>query len=116
MKKWGAVLFCIACSSGPSQPVEASLDVTTTSGVVHGASAGDGVHSFLGIPYAAPPVGPLRFLPPKPPTAWTTPRDAFTFGPKCSQLNNGSLDGGEDCLYLNVWTPAAPVTKAPVYL
>jgi para-nitrobenzyl esterase len=118
MKKWGAVLFCIACSSGPSQPTEASLDVTTTSGVVHGGSAG-GVHSFLGIPFAEPPVGPLRFLPPKPVTPWTTPRPALTFGPDCAQLGaTGTLAAGssEDCLYVNVWTPAAPVTKAPVYL
>jgi len=92
--------------------------VTTTSGVVHGSSI-DGVHSFLGIPFAAPPVGPLRFLPPKPPAPWTTPRQAIAYGPDCAQLGaTGSLtaSSSEDCLYVNVWTPAAPVTKAPVYL
>jgi len=117
IKRWGAALVCVACSSGPSQPVEASLDVTTASGVVHGASA-DGVHSFLGIPYAAPPVGPLRFLPPKPAPSWSTPRVAATFGPDCSQLGAAGLTttSGEDCLYANVWTPAAPVTNAPVYV
>jgi para-nitrobenzyl esterase len=118
MNKWGAILFCVACSSGSSQPTEASLDVTTASGVVHGASA-DGVHSFLGIPFAAPPTGPLRFLPPKPATPWTTPRAAATFGADCAQLSTGgtlSATSSEDCLYVNVWTPAAPVTKAPVYL
>ncbi len=119
MKRWGFLFcVCVACSSSPPAPVDAPLDVTTTKGVVHGSSA-DGVRSFLGIPFAAPPVGPLRFLPPQPAPAWTTPRDATSFGPDCAQLASGgvlSSTSSEDCLYVNVWTPSAVVTNAPVFL
>jgi para-nitrobenzyl esterase len=107
----------VACSSTPAPPAQGSVDITTDKGAVHGSSA-DGVRAFLGIPYAAPPVGPLRFLPPKEATAWSTPRDTTAFGPNCAQLSNGALSpsSAEDCLYLNVWTPAADVKNAPVFV
>jgi para-nitrobenzyl esterase len=69
------------------------------------------VRSWKGIPFAAPPVGPLRFQPPQPAVAWTEVRDAGAFGPPCiaSPLPGGSaegpLNGSEDCLSLNVWSP-----------
>lgn len=75
--------------------------------------AATGVDEFRGIPYAVPPVGPLRWKPPQSPNAWTGVRAADHFGPRCMQLPLfGDMvfrsDGmSEDCLYLNVWTPAA---------
>jgi para-nitrobenzyl esterase len=77
---------------------------------------------FRGIPYAAPPLGPLRFRPPQAPADWAGQRDATRYGPSAPQ-NPGTLErlmGGqslrtdEDCLTLNVWTPAADAGKRPV--
>ena len=71
-----------------------------------------GVRAFLGIPFAQPPVGALRWVAPQPPASWEGTRQADTFGPRCMQRpffsdmmfrSNGM---SEDCLYLNVWTPA----------
>jgi para-nitrobenzyl esterase len=77
----------------------------------------DGVHVYKGIPYAAPPVGPLRWKPPQAPESWTDPRQTTTFGHACPQHENSvfSLSVGEqdeDCLYLNVWSPALRETDA----
>ena len=88
--------------------------VTTASGQVRG-EAGSGVFVFRGIPYAAPPVGKLRFRPPAPPEGWTGVRDATVFGqapPQCdfplwvASIVAPAVPKGEDCLNLNVWTPA----------
>jgi para-nitrobenzyl esterase len=71
-----------------------------------------GLNVFKGIPYAAPPVGPLRWKPPQPAIAWQAVRKADHFGPRCMQrpvFNDmvfRSAGMSEDCLYLNVWTPA----------
>ena len=66
----------------------------------------DGV--YRGIPYAAPPLGPRRWMPPQPVTPWTAPRRADAFGPVCPQPGySGAMS--EDCLFLNVWTPAKSV-------
>ena len=63
---------------------------------------------FRGVPFAAPPVGPLRWRPPAPPEAWSGTRDALEFGPPCPQLDDdGKVVGEEDCLQLNLWRPAA---------
>ncbi|MDI6875046.1 carboxylesterase/lipase family protein [Candidatus Solincola sp.] len=72
----------------------------------------NGVRSFLGIPYAAPPVGELRWKEPQPVEPWVEVRPCLDYGPSCPQPRSdwtGQLDVGEtseDCLYLNVWTPA----------
>jgi para-nitrobenzyl esterase len=89
-----------------------SLTVVTTSGPVRGL--GGEVSSFKGIPYAAPPVGPLRWRPPREPSPWTDTRDATQFGPQCPQTQpTGPMS--EDCLNLNVWTPARSATdRLPV--
>jgi para-nitrobenzyl esterase len=82
--------------------------VTTNQGAVRGTTAGS-VDEFLGIPYAAPPVGNLRWRPPQPPAAWSGVRDATTFGPSCPQPAGPFAPPGpfsENCLYLNVYTPA----------
>ena len=94
--------------------------VETASGRLRGVER-DGVRAFLGIPYAAPPVGPLRFAAPVPPAAWAGERDAGAFGPAAPQQPDalvtrlGLFPEGpqaEDCLTLNVWTPAAGGRRA----
>src|SRR5271166_3344797 len=71
----------------------------------------DGVAEFLGIPYATPPVGDLRWMPPKPHAPWTAVLDATGYGPTCAQITTlgvfaGPANNNEDCLYLNVFTPS----------
>ncbi len=98
--------------------------VAVTGGILVGKTAtvdGVALHEFQGIPYAAPPLGPLRWKPPQPVPAWQPARDATAFGPRCTQLPLfgdmvfRSRGMSEDCLYLNVWAPAAPaVVKRPV--
>lgn len=85
-----------------------------------------GVAAFLGIPFAAPPVGNLRWRPPQPPTAWKGVRAADRFGTSCLQAVDPAGFGpwkheyvvqdavSEDCLFLNVWTPAQTGTHRPV--
>ena len=81
--------------------------VQTASGAVRGA-ARNGVLEFRGIPYAAPPVGPLRWAPPQPPSPWTETLDAASFRSACPQLARYGLteaSADEDCLTLNVTVP-----------
>ncbi|MBX7083607.1 MAG: carboxylesterase family protein [Nannocystaceae bacterium] len=91
---------------GTSEPGDGA--VLTAFGPVVG-TAGDGVDSFLGIPYATPPLGALRWQPPIDPQCWSQPLVADAFGPECAQLQSedGPLLGDEDCLTLNVWAPQA---------
>ncbi len=86
--------------------------VKTKNGAVKGVISADGkVREFKGIPYAAPPVGPLRWKAPQPVAPWTTVLDANKFGARCMQGNvfgdMGFRDDGpsENCLTLNVWSP-----------
>jgi para-nitrobenzyl esterase len=85
--------------------------VTTSDGAVRGvAGPGSTVDAFLGLPYAAPPTGNLRWRPPQHPAHWQGVRDATAFAPSCPQNPNVNpfLPPGptsEDCLYLNVYTP-----------
>jgi para-nitrobenzyl esterase len=78
----------------------------TANGAVRGLANG-AVDEFLGIPYAAPPVGALRWQPPQPAARWPGVRDATHFAPHCPQLASpfGQASTSEDCLYLNVFTP-----------
>ncbi len=112
-----AVLW-LGCSSSADEPATtSSLDVQTESGVVVGA-ADDGVRSWKGIPFAAPPTGGNRFRAPQPPPKWTSPRDAKAFGSSCPQVavtTGAFASGEEDCLFLNVWSPdPAPREPLPV--
>jgi para-nitrobenzyl esterase len=98
----GAVASLAPASAGPV--------VRLDGGLVRG-TASAGVASFLGLPYAAPPTGNLRWRPPQPAAGWTGVKDATAFGPSCPQATmfNPFLPPGpisEDCLYLNVYTPA----------
>ncbi len=77
----------------------------------------EGVTAFLGVPYAAPPTGALRFAPPQAPACEPEVRVVDTLGPRCPQLESpdGPVLGEEDCLYLNLWTPeASPARARPV--
>lgn len=100
----------------------ASDRVKIANGTIEGTGPQtSGVRHFKGIPYAAPPVGDLRFREPRPVKNWTGVRETKQFGPRCMQLpvfgdmNFRSNGMGEDCLYLNVWTPAKSAgAKLPV--
>jgi para-nitrobenzyl esterase len=99
------------------------LVVETAAGKVRGLRK-DGLAHWRGIPYAAPPAGALRFLPPRPPPPWTGERDATRFGPLAPQSRDpriammsgvsGKLAMSEDCLVLNVVSPAADDARRPV--
>ena len=86
---------------------ESGLVVATVGGAVRGKAAAAG-EEFLGIPYAAPPVGALRWQPPRPAVPWQGTRAATSYAPHCPQPSGafGRASPTENCLYLNVFTPA----------
>src|SRR5260370_24348111 len=98
------------------------VEQRTANGVLQGVVSADGkVRTFKGIPYAAPPVGPLRWKAPEPAASWTGVRKATEYPARCMQAPIYSdmifHDSGpsEDCLYLNLWMPAAPAqSRLPV--
>lgn len=108
-----------ASHSGASAQAGAPL-VAAPAGTLEGTQA-DGVRAFKGIPFARPPVGDLRWRPPVPAARWDGVRKAKTFGKACLQppanpasvYYGGALATSEDCLTLNVWTPAG-ASKMPV--
>jgi len=103
--------------AGTAYATETEVSVAT--GKLKGVHA-DGIDSFKGIPFAAPPVGPLRWRAPQPAAKWSGVRDASTYGHDCMQLPFPSdaaplgTPPAEDCLYLNVWRPAAAKGELPV--
>ena len=116
------VLCFIACVSAPFvspalQTDSKSLIVTTTAGQIQGISRHGGGAEFLGIPFAEPPIGDLRWREPVPAKSWKEVRTATKFGAPCAQPNLGDWNrrdaetGKEDCLFLNVIVPEWPITK-----
>jgi para-nitrobenzyl esterase len=128
-KRWSGfqivAIIAIVALTSLSQPARAQETTSQTQQPQPGlppvpvvrASAGpvqgldnNGVHEYLGIPYAQPPVGDLRWQPPQPYPQWTDTRKATHFGPACAQITTlgpfaGPANNNEDCLYLNVFTP-----------
>lgn len=107
------VSFAYSLIHAPAAQAADQLKVKISQGKVEGKLSTDGqIREFLGIPYAAPPVGPLRWKPPQPAPKWHGVRSATTFGNRCIQSSGYPdmifRDAGpsEDCLTLNVWTPA----------
>lgn len=102
--------------------VASAQEVRTPAGVVQGSEQGS-VRLFKGIPYAQPPVGPLRWKPPVSLPAWSGVRKATAFGPGCVQPRSTAIGiytnppqrTDEDCLTLNIWAPKA-ADKAPVFV
>ena len=118
------VVLAIGCGGGKVARPATTMEVPQlASGPISGTFEG-GVRAYLGIPYAAPPVGELRWKEPQPVAPWDEVRECTGFGPACPQppwrypVISGILDVGptsEDCLYLNVWTRAeSPDERMPV--
>jgi para-nitrobenzyl esterase len=113
----GVLLACGApCALAQSGPV-----VKTDKGSVEGFIS-NGLAEFLGVPYAAPPIGDLRWKPPQPHAAWTGTLETTSFAPICAQVTTlgvfaGPANNNEDCLYLNIYTPDLSTTAGlPVFV
>ncbi len=115
----------VACGLNEADVVETTppivslspLDpVTVTGGQIRGAQADSSseVMVFKGVPFAAPPIGDLRWRPPDPVEPWTGVRDATTSGSICVQDGEQQEPQSEDCLFLNVWAPREPTDPQPV--
>ena len=104
----------LACSAllTVAAPRAAAQAVKTANGLVEGTTEASGIRVFRGMPFAAPPVGDLRWKPPQPVKGWDGVRSARAFGAQCMQrrvfddMVFRASGVSEDCLYLNVWTPA----------
>ncbi|HWR12487.1 MAG TPA: carboxylesterase family protein [Rectinemataceae bacterium] len=121
------LIFLMSCASVPSPTLtstfspgewEGGTTVRTMYGALEGLSDKANTYAWLGIPYAAPPIGDLRWQKPLPPEPWRGIRRAKSFGAKPVQrsIMTGLATGSEDCLFLNVWRPATGEKKLPVYV
>ncbi|KAM6223766.1 LOW QUALITY PROTEIN: cocaine esterase-like [Rhynchocyon petersi] len=119
---WSLLLLLVPALGQASElPIRTTNTGKVQGSLIHVQGAEVDVHTFLGIPFAKPPLGPLRFAPPQPPEAWSGVRDGTSYPAMCLQdfdasvastkilFNDTTLpftDMSEDCLYLNVYTPA----------
>ena len=109
-----ALLPALGLSAAVALPAFGADRVKTANGMIESTvPPKDGVRSFKGIPFAQPPVGDLRWREPQPVKNWPDVRNADRFGAACMQRLSPNADYwlrsdgmSEDCLYLNVWTPA----------
>ena len=125
---WPSTLSCLAglLVLLVFQSVTAAPQVVIDTGELSGEHLPGGVDAFLGIPYAAPPTGRFRWRPPRPAGHWDGVRDATNYGPMCPQRDPretapdwikahfAAVPRSEDCLNLNVWTPAERPGPLPV--
>lgn len=118
---FAALVSAAALAVASMAQAQTPKPVRTQGGLVQGTVEG-GIAVYEGIPFAAPPLGDLRWRAPQPPAAWTGVKQADKFAPACMQtpvvfpaLGMESYPVNEDCLYLNVWTPAkSPKDKLAV--
>ncbi|HET7795818.1 MAG TPA: carboxylesterase family protein [Rhizobacter sp.] len=120
-----ALALCLFAASAATAAYNQSLTRTLDAGQIYGKTAANNTHAFLGIPFAQPPVGNLRWRAPQPPIAWAGSRAATTLPPMCAQVGSyfgepdpatfGQPVGSEDCLYLNVWRPNSTADNLPVF-
>ena len=123
MNRFTSSLAVLTLLAAPSIGVAAVTEpVKTDGGLVSGVAGTNAeVRVFKGIPFAAPPVGPLRWKAPQPAAKWDGVRKAEAFGPRCMQAGGGGGRAGappppptsEDCLYVNIWTAATSASEAP---
>ena len=116
-----ALLTTAPAHAAYNQSLTRSLDT----GQIYGKADASNTHAFLGIPFAQPPVGALRWRAPQPPVAWVGSRAATTKQSMCAQVGSffgepdpstfGQPVGSEDCLYLNVWRPNSTAENLPVF-
>lgn len=122
-----ALPWLLAAAAAPALAAyDQNLTRTLDSGSIYGKAAAHDTQAFLGIPYAQPPVGALRWRAPQPPQPWSGSRAATTMAAMCAQVGNpfgepdpatfGQPVGSEDCLYINVWRPRSSAENLPVLL
>ncbi|MEP6550550.1 MAG: carboxylesterase family protein [Gemmatimonadales bacterium] len=111
----GTMTLAVLLGASRAKPPRVTIDTGTLEGLVDSAT---GVTVFRGIPYAAPPVGPLRWKPPRPAIHWTGVRSASQLGHNCMQhqpysdIDPFAAGVSEDCLFLNVWTNSVDARAA----
>jgi para-nitrobenzyl esterase len=122
------ILTLSSCSTTKQHPFNPQAErqmkfvvVNTSNGNVAGSRIENGMSAFLGVPYAKPPKGDLRFAPPVAVESWDDVKPAIYFGPTCPQIKDeyepsSLLYQDEDCLSLNIWTPGADDKKRPVII